>query len=181
MSEKLGHFRVVERQTQVLRLERRSELPLLLVVLGGVLLILAWFLKPWQFASGLIVSLVLVILALPGIITVLYLRPWNEILILDRADGHLLRKEEYLLRRGKVIRFPLDTIDSVDPVQRTIRVMDKKGKMLDHVYWAALLRGKSGKEMELDGANDLERIRELTEEINNFIARPSPHSPPTTQ
>jgi hypothetical protein len=177
MSKKLGHFRVVKRETQVLRLERRSELPLLLAVLGGVLFIVVWFLRAWQFASGLIVSIVLVILSLPGIITVLYLRPWKEVLILDRVAGKFVRKEQYLLRRNKIMDLPLDTIASAAPVQRTIRVTDKKGQMVDHVYWAALLRSTSGEETDLDGANDLERIRELTQVINDFIAKPSPRTP----
>jgi hypothetical protein len=177
MTEKLGHFRVVKRESQVLRLERRSQSPLLLVALGVVLLIVVWFLRAWQFASGLIVSLVLVILSLPGIITVLYLRPWKEVLIVDRVAGKFVRKEQYLLRRNKIMDLPLNTIASAAPEQRTIRVMDKKGQMVDHVYWAALLRSTSGEETELDGANDPEGIRELTEVINDFIARPSPPIP----
>jgi len=177
MTEKLGHFRVTKRESQVLKLERRSQLPLMLVALGGVLLIVVWFLRAWQSASGLVVSLVLVVLCLPGIISVLYLRPWKEVLILDRVAGKFVRKEQYLLRRNKIRDLPLNTIASAAPEQRTIRVMDKKGQMVDHLYWAALLRTTSGEETELDGANDPQGIRELTDAVNKFIARPSPPTP----
>ncbi len=177
MTEKVGHFKVVKREAQMLRLERRSELPLMLAALGLVLLIVIWFLRPWQFSSGLIVSLVLLVLSLPGIVSVLYVRPWKEVLILDRAAGHLRRKQQYLLRRSKVIHFPLDAIASVDPARRTARFMDKKGQMTEHVYWAALVRSTSGEEIELDGTNTPERMGELVEMINEFISgsRPASH------
>jgi hypothetical protein len=103
MAEKLGHFRVIEREARMLRLERKSELPLMLATLGGVLLIVMWLLRPWQFPSGLIVSSVMLILSLPALIVVLYLGAWKEVLVIDRAAGHLLRKGQYLLRRSKVI------------------------------------------------------------------------------
>jgi hypothetical protein len=170
MAEKLGHFKVVEREAQMLRLERKSELPLMLAALGGILLIVVWFLRPWQFPSGLMVSLVMLVLSLPGIVTVLHLRPWKEMLIFDRPAGHLLRKEQYLLRRSKVMHLPLDTIAGVDPVRRTVHFMDRKGQTAEHVYWAALLRTTFGEEIELDGTNTPERVRELADTINEFIA-----------
>jgi len=177
VAEKLGHFKMVKRGAQILWLERKSELPLMLAALGGVLLIVVWFLRPWQFASALIVSLAMLALSLPGIVTVLYLRPWKEMLIFDRVAGHLLRKEQHLLRGSKVIHLPLDAIVGVEPARRTIRVIDKKGQMVEHVYWAALLCSTSGEEIELDETNTPERMRELAEAVHQFIAKPSPPTP----
>lgn len=170
MTEKLGHFRVVRLQNQLLRLEKRSEVPVVLAALVGVLLTVVWLLRPLQSPSGLVVSLFLVALPLPGIVAVLYTRPWKEVLIFDRAAANLVRKERYLIRRDKVTDLPLGTIEGVNPVQRTVRFVDKKGQLVEHVYWAALLRHTGGDDIELDGANSRERMRELIETINEFLA-----------
>lgn len=170
MTQNLGHFRVVRRQTQVLRLEKKSEVPVGLAALAAVLLTVVWLLRPLQFPGGLIVSLFIVALPLPGIVAILYMRPWKEVLLFDRAAANLVRKERYLIRRDKVTDLPLDTIEGVNPVQRTVRFVDKKGQLVEHVYWAALLRHTGGDDIELDGSNSPERMHELTETINEFLA-----------
>ena len=174
MDGKLGHFRVVNNDVQLLRLERRSDQPPMIGTLTVVLLILVWFLKPWQSTSGLVISVAILALALPGVVAVLYLRPWKEVLVFDQLAGHMLREEQYLLRRSKVMRLPLDDIADVHRQQRTVRVMDKKGEMIEHTYWAALLRAASGEEIELDGANDPEKIRALVKSVSQFLAKPAP-------
>lgn len=178
MPEKFGHFKVTKKGAQILVLERQSELPVVLGTIGGVFIVLAWFLRAWHSSSRLIVWLGMFGLALPGILAVLYLRPWKEVLILDRGAGQLSRNRRYLLRRTKVTHVPLDPMATVNPVQRTLRVTDKKGQLVDHVYWAALLRSASGEEIELDGANAAPRMHEFAEMVNDFLAgsEGSPHN-----
>lgn len=101
-------------------------------------------------------------------------------LVLDRAGGHLTREERYLLRSTMVNRLPLDTIAGVSPQQRMARLWDKRGHMVEHAYWAVLLRSTTGEEIELDGAGSSEQMRKLAEMINAFIANshqyPKKHS-----
>lgn len=170
MSEKLGHFRVLKSEAQILHLERRSDLPVMMTGLGTVLVVVVWFLKPWQFSSGLVVSVVLLALSAAGAMAMLYGRPWKEVVILDRADGDMTRRVKYLVRSDKSSRLPLDTIASVRPEQRTMRILDKRGQMVEHAYWAAVLRTASGEDMEIDAANSPKRMRQLAQAINGFIA-----------
>jgi hypothetical protein len=177
MTEKLGHFRVVERQADMLRLERRSPLPLVVAVIGGVTLMLLWLLRPWQSPSGAVVSAFIIAPSVAGLLVAFYLRPWKETLIFNRAVGDFTRIERYLIRRNKITDLPLNSIERVSPVQRTVRFVDKKGERVGHVYWAALLRSSSGQEVELDGANSRESMRDFAGAVNRFLADSSPSSP----
>jgi hypothetical protein len=169
MAEKLGHFRVVEREAQLLRLERRGEWPSVIAVLAAIALAVMWFVKPWQSIGGLVIWFLVLALCLPGIMAVLCLRPWKEVLIIERPAGHLLRKEQYAFHRDKVLKLSTESVAELRAVQRILRVVDKKGEIVEHPYWAALLRSTSGEEIELDGANDQKRIRELVQAINQFL------------
>ncbi len=93
MAEKLGHLKVVQRGSDVAGREKEG-IALMLAALGGILLIVICFLRPWQFPSGLMIPLVMLVLSLPAIVTVLCLRRWKEMLIFHRPVGHLLRKEQ---------------------------------------------------------------------------------------
>ncbi len=177
MASKLGHFKVVNSQAHLLVLERRSELPLIALLLSLVLLIVLWFLKPWQSASGLVVSLAFLVLVGPGIVAALYLRPWKEVLIFDRHQGHMQREERHLLRPNRITRLPLDSVAEVHWARRKVRVMDRKGEMVEHAYWAALLRTVSDEEIELDGANDPEKTEELVKSLTQFLDRPALPAP----
>ena len=174
MQGKLGHFEVVKNEGQLLRLERRSDLPLIIVVLAIVLLILVWFLRPWQSSGGLVASVTISALVLGGVVAVAFVRPWKEVLIFDHLAGQMAREVRYLLRPSKVMHLPLDDIVEVHRAQRTVRVIDRKGETFEHAYWAALLRTTSGEEIEVDGANDREKIRALVTGLSQFLARPAP-------
>jgi hypothetical protein len=176
MTEKLGHFRVVEEKAETLRLERRSPLPLLIAVIGGVVLILLWLLRPWQSPGGAVLSALIIVPPLCGLLVAFYLRPWKEVLIFNRAVGDFTREEQYLIRRNKIINLPLNTIESVSAVQRTVRFVDKKGERMEHAYWAALLRSSSGQEVELDGANAEDSMRGFAAAVNRFLADSNPSS-----
>jgi hypothetical protein len=170
MAEKVGHFRVTQRQDEILRLERRSPFPLVVAVMGSVFLVLLWLLRPWQSPSGVIVTAFIIVPLIAGLSIVLYHRPWKEVLVFNRALGNFTKEEQYLIRRNKITSLPLDSIESVGPVQRTARFVDKKGERVEHVYWAALLRSTDGREVELDGANSQERMREFARAVNSFLA-----------
>ena len=177
MGNGYGHYRVAKRDPQILRLERRSELPLLVAALGCILLVVVWFFRPWQSTGGLIVSLAMLALLLPGLATLLCRQPWKEVLVVDKAGGHFTREERYLLRRTKVLRLPLETIVAISPEQRVARFWDKRGQMVEHAHWATVLRSSTGQEIELDAANSSGQMRELAEMINGFMAgsRQPPH------
>jgi alpha-beta hydrolase superfamily lysophospholipase len=176
MSEKLGHFRVVEGKAEILRLERRSPLPLLVAVIGGVVLILLWLLRPWHSPSGAVLSALIIVPPVCGLLVAFYLRPWKEVLIFNRAVGDFTREEQYLIRRNSITNLPLDTIESVSAVHRTVRFVDKKGERVEHAYWAALLRSSSGQEVELDGANAQDSVRDFAAAVNRFLADSNPSS-----
>jgi hypothetical protein len=174
MTEKLGHFRVVEGKAEILRLERRSPLPLLVAVIGGVVLILLWLLRPWQSPSGAVLSVLIIVPPVCGLLIAFYLRPWKEVLIFNRTVGDFTREEQYLIRRNTITNLPLHTIESVSAVQRTVRFVDKKGERMEHAYWTALLRSSSGQEVELDGANAQDSMRDFAAAVNRFLANSDP-------
>ncbi|NIN96531.1 MAG: hypothetical protein GTO49_16490 [Anaerolineae bacterium] len=176
MTEKLGHFRVAEGKAETLRLERRSPLYLLIAVIGGVVLILLWLLRPWQSPSGAVLSALIIVPPVCGLLVAFYLRPWKEVLIFNRAVGDFTKEEQYLIRRNKIINLPLNTIESVSAVHRTVRFVDKRGERVEHAYWAALLRSSDGQEVELDGADAQDSMRHFAAAVNRFLADSNPSS-----
>ncbi len=161
---------MTQRQDEILQLERRGSFPLVVAVIGGVVLVLLWLLRPWQSPSGVMVAGFIILPPIAGLSIAFYHRPWKEVLIFNRAVGNFIREERYLIRRNNITSLPLNSIESVSLVQRTARFVDKKGERVEHVYWAALLRSTDGREEELDGANSRESMRDFAGAVNSFLA-----------
>lgn len=170
MAERLGHFRVNKRKDEILQLERRGPFPLVVAVMGGVAIVLLWLLRPWQSPSGAILAAFILLPLFAGLAIAFYRRPWKEVLIFNRATGNFTKEELYVIRRNNITILPLNLIESVSSVQRTARFIDKKGERVEHVYWATLLRSTDGREVELDGANCQESMRDLAGAVNSFLA-----------